>query len=160
MPVCLGGVRSSSQKQGSCGSRRNWKHKHRSSDINFLEALAVSEAIALFAETLQRYGAAELHLVVDNMATKCTIVRGKARAYWLNEALRPALQLLAELQICHTAQYIDTLLNPADSLSRGEDLDMEKCSVVASGLREGERGRQRTLPNPLRNKNVAARFVR
>jgi len=90
---------------------------------------------------------ATIHIVVDNTAVQAAMRRGTARSLAVSDAVLPALIELKELGTAFTIQYLASKRNPADEVSRGEEIDVEKLSVEVGLLREGGKGgRCRTSP--------------
>jgi len=124
-----------------------WDKQYEPGDISALEATAIAEALKKLRESLIDMKMATIHIVVDNTAVQAAMRRGTARSLAVSDAVLPALIELKELGTAFTIQYLASKRNPADEVSRGEEIDVEKLSVEVGLLREGGKGgRCRTSP--------------
>ena len=91
-----------------------------SGDICTLEARAVRHAVDYWRDAIAN--AKSLELVVDNTSVEAAIKRGYGRSPALNSEIAPVIEELRRLNVIVTARYIKSADNPADALSRGQDL--------------------------------------
>ncbi len=108
----------------------------------FGRATAVSNALALFRDTIAESMDSRLKIVVDNTSCEAALRRCVARSAEVNRAIRPAIEELYQLRhiVVPEVEYISTSLNPSDSVSRGREPDFEATRAVASNLRLGGGG--------------------
>ena len=116
-----------------CG--KSWSHPdHVSGDINWLESSAVSLAVRMFESTIREEGIKCLHLVVDNSSTQRAIERRCSRSVLVSAAIIPALKVFERLEVGITARHLCSGDNPADSISRGFEVDLPKLRVMVEKL--------------------------
>jgi hypothetical protein len=139
---------------------KSWTLEHKSGDISYLEALAVSRATVTLAPTLRAEEVATLHVIVDNTSVEAAVRRGIARSPTVNWALLGGLLELKELSIGVTIRYIKSGDNPADCVSRGAPVNLDRLSVVVDRIRrQGGREARGFLPSTVTQsakKNVIA----
>jgi hypothetical protein len=128
---------------------KSWRHTHKSGDISYLEALALSCAVSTLRQTLQREMIGVLHVIVDNTSVEAGVRRGLARSVTVNEGLLYGLLELKDLPVSVTVRYIKSGDNPADSVSRGDPVNLRRLSdVVGATMRQGGRASRAFLPHP------------
>jgi hypothetical protein len=116
-----------------CG--KSWLHAdHVSGNINWLESCAVSLAAQFFENTIREENIKCLHLVVDNSATQRAVERRCSRSILVSAAIVPGLKVFERLQVAITARYLCSGDNPADSISRGFEVNLPKLRVVVEQL--------------------------
>jgi hypothetical protein len=120
---------------------RRWEKAYNSRDIDFLEARTISEASAIFKETISALDGS-LMVLVDNTSSQFGLIKGIAKSESVNEALTAAIQNVAvwanKKQII--VRYVASQSNIADAISRGQDLDLDVTRVVVDDLRRGALG--------------------
>jgi len=110
-----------------------WTRTYEPKDINTLEMRAVEEGAGAFRDILNSKSINGLDLLVDNTSTMYTLRKGHSSKYDLNAALRRTLRSLPP-SLSIRVGYIDTAHNPADSLSRGRDLESGGTSSVRGAV--------------------------
>ena len=111
-----------------------WHERQRPDDINTLEATAVALA---WAELSDGFPAnPNVLILVDNTSVMHTLRKGRAAEFHLNRMVDMVLSGLKGNGNVRIA-YINTLMNPADRVSRGMPLDWQLASSLgAVGRRE------------------------
>ena len=102
--------------------RGRWSTAESGLSINVLEAKAANLAVIHFARELR---GKDVHLVVDNTATKFSVIKGESRAFILNDEVSALHRRLRELK-SWDVRYIESEANPADEPSRDLPLDHQK----------------------------------
>lgn len=127
-----------------------WEKRHDASEINFLEAKALSLATSTFLRHLQKVDA--LDVFMDNTSCVHALKKGSAHSFLLNKEIEKALAELPR-HVDIAIRYIKTGDNPADQPSRGDVLSLERlASAVGFVGRERPEKVFRIIPSGLRNK--------
>ena len=129
--------------------KRGESVRHWEELLSYLEALAVSRATVTLAPTLRAEEVATLHVIVDNTSVEAAVRRGIARSPTVNWALLGGLLELKELSIGVTIRYIKSGDNPADCVSRGAPVNLDRLSVVVDRMRRQGGREARCFPSTL-----------
>lgn len=99
-----------------------WKIAGR--DICWLETVAI-ELLAYFLEEI---GLHDCHLLIhsDNQGTIGALDKGRSPNSHINLSVRRTYLTLSHLSISPDITYVESIANPADPISRGEEGDAEK----------------------------------
>jgi hypothetical protein len=114
----------------------SWFRSFEASDINFLEALAVLNALRCFEWILSEEGATHVRVIVDNTSVKFSLSKGHSKSEKISSVIQRILRIGTKLECSFSFAYIRTDLNPADPISRGRALDLQ----LASGALDWRRG--------------------
>ena len=93
-------------------------------EVNRAEAAAVRLALEKFSAHCPRGTC--LDVFVDNTSCQAALNRRISKSEGVSMELRELLRLTEEKGICVKAAYISTDENPADAVSRGKEIEMEK----------------------------------
>lgn len=96
----------------------NWKELAPGRDIGWLETIAI-EILLLF---LQAMKVTDAHLLIhsDNQGSIGSFRKGRCPNPFINLSIRRSFTTLVATGISPAYEYIETSLNPADPISRGE----------------------------------------
>jgi hypothetical protein len=128
-----------------------WTETHVPSEINVLEATAVRRAMEHFAELLgeKKELVDALRIVVDNTSVKLSAVAGRAKDAALNDQLVHLLHLIKKTNFPVSFEYIPTVLNVSDDVSRGRPVQwakFEQAMGYVTGDGDARRAVSRVLP--------------
>jgi hypothetical protein len=101
------------------------------------EAAAVDLSLQHFADAIR--GIAKLNLFVNNTSVQYGIARGQVRAESLVAPVRSIVARVIDSRVSLLVDYVNTKINPADAISRGERLDVEKVQLAMKASQQNER---------------------
>lgn len=101
-----------------CSTRGVWDRRHQSGDMFFLEAIAAKQAVKTFLAPKRR-----IFLAVDNKALMFAIKKRSSACPRSAPILADIMALSDAHEVVVTPGWIPTDRNPADPLSRGNELD-------------------------------------
>lgn len=110
------------------GGRFPATHPEYGNNIAPHEAWAVDLALNAFSEHVKVL--AELDLFVDNTSVKHGIARAQVKAESLVNPVRNIISKIIDNRISLFVDYVNTKMNPADSISRGERLEVHKVQLA------------------------------
>ena len=96
------------------------------------EAWAIDLALNAFAERIA--GLAQLNLFVDNTSVQHGVQRGQVNAESLVAPVRSILCRVITQRISLYVDYVNTKINPADAISRGQRLDVNKVELATKEM--------------------------
>lgn len=108
---------------------REWPTTFTSADMFYLEAVAAKQAILKFARPQRK-----IYLAVDNMALMFAIRKRSTSCPRTAKVLRELFDHLKTHGSLVEAGWISTDLNPADELSRGKHVVVEKILIAARNV--------------------------
>ena len=101
------------------------------------EAWAIDLSLNAFAQQIS--GLAQLNLFVDNTSVQHGVARGQVNAESLVTPVRSILCKIISNRISLLVDYVNTKINPADAISRGQRLDVAKVQLAMKEIFKTER---------------------
>jgi hypothetical protein len=111
-----------------------FKEYQQKGSIATQEAFAICNAFHDFADKLRKVG--RINLFVDNTSVQAVAAVGNPKAPDLVEPVKELWQFVIKTKVQLLVSYISTKTNPADEISRGRPVDVDKIELATRQSKE------------------------